>query len=64
MTRAEYKPAQVKVVKALKIKLAYYGVLLLIVTFEFIFAAGNFLLYRTLGFTVSMPVFMGGLESI
>ena len=55
MTRAEYKPTQVHVVKALKIKLAYYAVLLLMVTFEFIFAAGNFLLYRIMGFTIDLP---------
>ena len=63
MTRAEYKPTQVHVVKALRAKLAYYAVLLLIVTFEFIFAAGNFLLYRTVGFTLDLPWFLGGIQA-
>ena len=58
MTRSEYKPTQKKVVEALKLKIGYYVVLLLIVTFEFLFSAGNFVLYRTVGWTVDMPEFM------
>jgi hypothetical protein len=58
MTRAEYKPTQKKVMQVLKYKLVYYILFLILVGFEFLFAAGNFLMYNLLGFTIDLPSVM------
>ena len=52
LTRQEYEPTAKRVVKGLKIKLAYYSLFLLLVGFEFLHAATNLVLYNLLGYTI------------
>jgi hypothetical protein len=55
MTMAEYKPAKVKRMKVLKIKLAYYAGLFILVACNFALAASNMVLYNLFDFTVKIP---------
>ncbi len=58
LTREEYKPSQAKKEKEIKYKIAYYGVLMVLVVFQFMFAASNAFLYNIFGTTYSLPTFV------
>ena len=55
LTKEEYRPKMQKVVQVLWYKNVYYVFFLILVAFEFLFAAGNFLLYNLFGVTVDLP---------
>ena len=55
MTMAEYKPAKIKRIKVLKVKLAYYAGLFILVACNFALAASNLVLYNLFDFTMQMP---------
>ena len=54
-TKEEYRPKQKQVVARLRYKLGYYAVFLAVCFVEFLYAAGNLILYNVFGFTVDLP---------
>lgn len=56
MTAAEYAPTQKTRVKTIKVKLAYYAILIGLAAINFVFYASNLMLWNMFHYTLKMPL--------